>query len=150
LKVKGTFGMTTHQVEVRWREGEERTATTENELFDLLAEAETAAPEDQPPIVHVESPGGTLSLVVGHPDGSALVYYPPDYAETGVGSMSSVGDPAGRDADAWEPPLVAYLSTHYTELPRWAVVSHEQAREAMREFFSSGGARPTNTEWQLD
>ena len=142
--------MISHLVEVWWREGDERKASTEDELFALIAEAEAEARADLPAIVFIESPGGSLSLVVGHPDGSVLVYHPADYAETGLGSMSSVGDAAGLDADAWEPPLTAYLATHHTELPRWSVIPHEHARQAVREFYASGGARPANTEWQLD
>jgi Immunity protein Imm1 len=143
--------VTAAPVKVWWRQNEDRWAATEDELFGLIAEAKEEAEAGRlPAIVFIESPAGTLSLVVGDPDGSSLVYHPADYAETGVGSMSSVGDPAGRDADAWQPPQTAYLSGHHTELPRWMVVPHEQAREAVREFFGSAGALPTNTEWQLD
>jgi hypothetical protein len=140
--------LTASGVTVSWREDSARAVTTDEDLLAALAEAEAEATD--PIVVTVEAPAGTLTLVVGDPAGSSLVYFPPDYKDTGLGSMSSVGDPVGVDTDAWEPPQTAYLSGHHSEMPRWMVVPNEDAREALREFFASGGELPTKIEWIHD
>jgi hypothetical protein len=140
--------LTASGVTVAWCEDSARAVTTEEELLDALAVAEAEAKD--PIVVTVEAPAGTLTLVVGDPSGSSLVYFPPEYQETGLGSMSSVGDSAGVDTDAWEPPQTAYLFGHHSEMPRWMVVPNEDAREALREFFASGGELPTKIEWIHD
>jgi Immunity protein Imm1 len=133
---------------VRWRESAGRQVATEGELLAALADAEAEA--TNPIVVTVEAPAGTLTLVVGDPAGSSLVYFPQDYAETGLGSLSSVGDPAGQESDAWEPPQTAFNAGHHSELPRWMVVPNDAAREALREFFATGGELPTSIAWVPD
>jgi hypothetical protein len=133
---------------VWWREGSVRPVNTEEELLAAVAEAEAEA--EVPLVVTVEAPAGTLTLVVGDPTGSSLVYFPPDYKDTGLGSLSSVGDRAGRDADAWEPPQTAFLAGHHSEMPRWMVVPNDDVREALREFYATGGELPTRIEWDHD
>jgi hypothetical protein len=133
---------------VWWQEGSTRAVTTEDQLLAAVAEPEAEARD--PVVVTVEAPAGTLTLVVGDPDGSSFVHFPPDYKDTGLGSMNSVGDSAGRDADAWEPPQTAYLAGHHSEMPRWMVVPNDDAREALREFFATGGELPTSVQWDHD
>ena len=136
------------EARVSWKEGVTRTVATEEELLASVAEAEATV--DNPVVVTVEAPAGTLTLVVGDATGSSLVYFAAGYAETGRGSLHSVGDRAARDLDAWEPPQTAYLFGHHSELPRWMVVSADEARNALRTFFATSGELPTNIEWELD
>jgi hypothetical protein len=98
----------------------------------------------------VEAAGATITHVVGDPSGSTLVFFPPDYHDTGVGSMHSDGDRAMRDADESLPLQAAYTNGHYSESPRWMVVPGYVAEKALHEFVSTGGALPSNIEWETD
>ena len=112
--------------------------------------AAATAMAEMPLIVSVEAGGATLTHVVGDPSGSTLVFFPPDYQDTGVGSMHSVGDRAMRDADESLPVLAAHMNGHYSESPRWMVVPVSVAEKALHEFVGTGGALPSNIEWDVD
>jgi hypothetical protein len=58
-------------------------------------EAETT----QPVVLRLEADGAEASAVIGDATGTTVVYFPAGYAEAGVGSLQSVGDPAGADRD---------------------------------------------------
>jgi hypothetical protein len=133
---------------ISWEADEFRTVVSPDELRAALARAEAAA--DEPLIVSFEVGGATLTLVVGDPSGSTLVFFPPDYPDSGTGSMHSVGDRVMRDADVSAPLQVAYMNGHYSELPRWMVIPVHVAEEAMHEFLRTGGALPSNIEWEVD
>jgi hypothetical protein len=133
---------------VSWETEEFHTVDSSDALQAALAEAATAG--DEPLIVSLEAGGAALTHVVGDPSGSTLVFFPPGYQETGVGSMHSVGDLAMRDAGESEPLQVAYMNGHYSELPRWMVVPVDVAEEALREFLNTGGALPSNIHWEVD
>lgn len=120
---------------------------SEADLRSALSEAACDRNEG-PVIVSLDVEGASLTHVVGDPTGSTLVFFPADYQETGVGSLHSVGDPVARDADAFEPVQVAYMNGHYTEFPRWMVVSVATAEQALIGFWSTGRLLPETVTWE--
>lgn len=133
---------------ISWETDEFHPVHSSDALRAALVSAGAAAGE--PLIVSLEAGGATLTHVVGDPSGSALVFFPADYKNAGVGSMHSIGDRAMRDADVSEPLQIAYMNGHYSELPRWMVVPVHVAEEAMREFLATRGALPSGIEWEMD
>ena len=123
--------------------------TSERELRDALLAVERDA-SDEPVIVSLEVEGATLTHVVGDRTGSSMVYFPATYRESGEGSMHSVGDAAARDAKLDDPPQVAYMNGHYSEMPRWMVVPTHVAVDALARFMLSGGGLPDTVEWEHD
>lgn len=120
---------------------------------DDLRNALRVAQEDAneaPVIVALDVGGASLTHVVGDPSGSSLVYFPPDYADTGYGSMHSVGDAAAKAAEQWEPVQVAYMNGHHSEMPRWMVVPTAVAEDALASFMLSEGELPDTIDWELD
>ena len=120
---------------------------------DDLREALRIAQEEAtewPVIVALDVGGARLTHVVGDPSGSSLVYFPPEYVESGYGSMHSVGDTAAKAAQQWEPAQVAYMNGHYSEMPRWMVVPTGVAEEALVSFMLSEGDLPDTIDWELD
>ena len=89
-------------------------------------------------------------MVVGDPSGSTLVYFPPGYLDSGLGSMHSIGGAETRDRDGWEPGQEAYLDGHHTEYPQSWVVPKSSAIAAAAEFVDAHGARPQSIQWELD
>jgi hypothetical protein len=138
------------QARISWKSPEhEVTINSADDLRAALHAAEDDA-TDGPVIVALEVGGASLMHVVGDPTGSTLVYFPPDYAETGYGSMHSVGDSAARAADESDPAQVAYMNGQHSEMPRWMVVPTSVAEEAIVSFMDSGGQLPDNIDWELD
>lgn len=140
--------MTVPEATISWEAEELHAVRSAEALVAALARAAEAA--DVPLIVSLEAGGATLTHVVGDPSGSTLVYFPPDYRDIGLGSMHSVGDPKMRDTGESRPLQVAYMNGHYSELPRWMVVPLRVAEVALEEFVTSGGALPSNIEWEAD
>lgn len=138
------------QARLSWKSPEHEVPITSAE--DLRAALHVAEDDatDGPVIVALEVGDAVLTHVVGDPTGSTLVYFPPDYGETGYGSMHSVGDSAARAADKSDPGQVAYMNGHHSEMPRWMVVPTSVAEEAIISFMDSGGELPDNIEWELD
>jgi Immunity protein Imm1 len=116
-------------------------------LPDVVAAAAVDAAEE-PVIVALRAEGAEITFVVGDPTGTALVYFPPDY--DGVGSLHSVADREAADADRWEPPLVAYYFTHYSEFPRWSVVPYSLGQQALQEFLETPSEPPRSIMWEPD
>jgi hypothetical protein len=104
----------------------------------------------EPVIVLIDAEGAQIGAVVGDPVGTSLVYFPPGYADTGIGSLHSVGDLRAAQRDQWEPPQTAYLFTHHTELPRWSVVANEVGQRALRQFCENPSQPPSAVSWELD
>jgi Immunity protein Imm1 len=111
---------------------------------------EIEAGTKQPVVLRLEAEGAEASAVICDATGTTVVYFPAGYAEAGVGSLQSVGDPAGAERDAWHPPLTAYYFSHHTEFPRWSVVSHDEGRRALAEFCSRPGVPPPSIAWRED
>ena len=103
----------------------------------------------RPIIVALRSEGAEITIVVGDPIGTTLVYFPVDHAQTGVGSLLSVADREAADADHWEPPLVADYFTHWTEFPRWSV-PHLLGEKALAEFLETPSEPPPSIMWEPD
>jgi hypothetical protein len=118
-------------------------------LRSVLDQAAIDAAE-RPIIAALRSEGAEITLVVGDQTGTTLVYFPVDYAETGLGSLMSVADREAADADQCEPPLVADYFTHYTEFPRWSVVPHSRGEQALREFLDTPSEPPRSIMWEPD
>jgi Immunity protein Imm1 len=78
------------------------------------------------------------------------VYFPADYAEVGVGSLLSGANREGITANQSEPPLVADYFTHWTEFPRWSVVSHSLGEQALLEFLDRPSEPPESITWEPD
>src|SRR5207248_11189891 len=74
-------------------------------LHSVLDQASVDVAE-RPIIVALSSEGAEITIVVGDPTGTTLVYFPVDYAQNGVGSLMSVADREAASADHSEPPLV--------------------------------------------
>ncbi len=140
--------MTVSDATISWEAKELHTVDSPDALRAALAAATAVA--EMPLIVSVEAGGAMLTHVVGDPGGSTLVFFPPDYQDTGVGSMHSVGDRAMRDADESLPVQAAYMNGHYSESPRWMVVPVSVAEKALHEFVGTGGVLPSNIEWEVD
>jgi len=118
-------------------------------LRSVLDQASVDAAE-RPIIVALRSEGAEITVVVGDPIGTTLVYFPVDYAQTAVGSLLSVADREAADADRWEPPLVADYFTHWTEFPRWSVVPHLLGEKALAEFLATPSEPPPSVTWEPD
>jgi immunity protein Imm1 of predicted polymorphic toxin system len=118
-------------------------------LRSVLEQASEDASE-RPIIVALSSEGAEITIVVGDPTGTTLVYFPADYAETGVGSLLSVADREAARADQPEPPLVADYFTHWTEFPRWSVVPHSLGEQALAEFLDTPSEPPRSVMWEPD
>jgi len=116
-------------------------------LHDVVAAAAVDAAEE-PVIVALRAEGAEITFVVGDPTGTTLVYFPPGY--DGVGSLHSVADREAADADRWEPPLVAYYFTHYSEFPRWSVVPYSLGQQALQEFLETPSEPPRSIMWEPD
>lgn len=132
----------------RWVEDQLPRAVEALDVGRLWEEIEAGTTE--PVVLLLEAEGAEMSAVVGEATGTTLSYFPAGYAETGVGSLSSVGDPAGAERDSWEPPLTASYFSHHTEFPRWSVVSHDEGRRALAEFCSHPKTPPSSTAWRAD
>ena len=132
----------------RWAEDHPPQSVEALDISRLWKEIEAGT--TQPVVLRVEAQGAEASAVIGDMTGTTVVYFPTGYAETGVGSLQSVGDPAGAERDAWEPPLTAYYFSHQTEFPRWSVVSHDEGRRALAEFCVQPGVPPTSIAWRED
>jgi len=115
-------------------------------LSDFVTAAANDAAEGRPLVVAVRAEGAEVTFVVGDQSGTTLVYFPPDY--DGVGSLHSVADREAADADRWEPPLVAYYFTHYTEFPRWSVVPNSLGQQAVQEFLGAPSEPPRSIMWE--
>jgi hypothetical protein len=118
-------------------------------LSSVLEQASVDVAE-RPIIVVLRSDGAEISVVIGDPSGTTLVYFPADYAQSGVGSLISVADREAADADRSEPPLVADYFTHWTEFPRWSVIPHSLAERALAEFLGTPSEPPRFITWQPD
>ena len=118
-------------------------------LRSVLDQASVEASE-RPIIVELRSEGAEITIVVGDPTGTTLVYSPADCAETGVGSLLSVADCEAASADQSEPPLVADYFTHWTEFPRWSVVPHSLGEQALAEFLDTPREPPRSIVWEPD
>jgi hypothetical protein len=79
---------------------------------------------ERPIIVALRFEGAEITIVVGDPTGTTLVYFPPDYAQTALGSLLSVGDREAADADRGRPPLVADYFGHWS--------AHSATRASLR------------------
>jgi hypothetical protein len=117
------------------------------EVAEAVADANLAL-RGRPVIATLRAEGAEITMVIGDESGTSLVYFPPDYSESGVGSLISIGDPDAAKADLWQPPLVAYYFGHHTELPRWSVVPHEAGTHALEEFCDNPRQAPTTITWQ--
>jgi hypothetical protein len=104
----------------------------------------------RPIIVALRCENAELTVVVGDPSGTTLVYFPPDYQDAQAGSLVSVGDADAADSDRWGPPLVADFFTHYTEYPRWSVIPHSAVEQALGEFLERPFEAPRSITWQPD
>ena len=118
-------------------------------LRSVLDQASSDAAE-RPIIVALRSEGAELTVVVGDPTGTTLVYFPVDYTQTGVGSLLSVADREAATSDQWEPPLVADYFTHWTEFPRWSVVPPALGEQALAEFLEIPSEPPRSIMWEPD
>jgi hypothetical protein len=100
--------------------------------------------------VALSSEGAEITIVVGDPTGTTLVYVPVDYAQNGVGSLMSVADREAASADHSEPPLVADYFTHWSEFPRWSVVPYSLGEQALAEFLDTPSEPPHSIMWEPD
>lgn len=115
---------------------ESRALHDEKDLERILDEIGRSAAE--PVVAELVAPDGArLGIGVGGPM-SVLAFNPssdPPY-------FLSVGDGGTRDEDA-----VFYLHGHWTEFPATALLPNPAAREAARQFVSTG-ERPEKIEWE--
>jgi hypothetical protein len=118
-------------------------------LGSVLEQASGDAAE-RPIIVALRSGGAEITVVVGDPTGTTLVYFPVDYAQTGVGSLVSVADREAADTDQSEPQLAADYFTHWTAFPRWSVVPHSLGERALAQFLESPAEPPSSIMWESD
>ena len=105
---------------------------------------------ERPVIAAVRAGGAEITIVMGDPTATTLVYFPPDYARTALGSLLSVGDREAADLDRSQPPLVAGYFGHWTEFPRWSVISHSLGEGAVREFLENPSQAPPSISWESD
>jgi hypothetical protein len=118
-------------------------------IATVMAKA-TAEATVRPLIAAFRADGAEITIVVGDPTGTTLVYFPADYAETQVGSLLSVADREAANADRWQPPLVADYFGHYTEFPRWSVIPHSLGQQALHEFYENPSEPPRSIAWESD
>jgi hypothetical protein len=118
-------------------------------LDSLLVEAASAA-AGTPVIVAIRVREAEITIVVGDEAGTTLVYFPPEYAHTQVGSLLSVGDHEAARDDRWEPPAVADYFGHYTEFPHWSVIPFAHGEQALREFLEDPATPPPSITWESD
>jgi immunity protein Imm1 of predicted polymorphic toxin system len=131
-----------------WLEG--RTTPIELATLRSVLDRATVDAAERPIIVALRAEGAEITVVVGDPTGTALVYFPPGYEDVAVGSLHSVGDREAADADRWEPPLVAYYFTHHSEFPRWSVIPLSHGQRALEEFLDRPSEPPRSITWGPD
>jgi hypothetical protein len=131
-----------------WVDG--RTTPIERATLRSMLDRAAVDAGERPIVVALRAQDAVITVVVGDPSGTALVYYPPGYEDVAVGSLHSVGDRDAADADRWEPPLVADYFTHYTEYPRWSVVPRSDGERALEEFLERPSEPPCSITWEPD
>jgi len=125
---------------VRWGEGTEVvTVHSLAELDGVLDRLALQYPEDRAVLAEVVAPNGD-SLAIGLGRNESLLSWvqssgdPPYY--------NSMGDEAESGAVSF------YFGGTWSEFPRSDVVSIEVAREAVRDFFHSGGRLSDKVRWE--
>jgi hypothetical protein len=131
---------------LRWTE-ETSAAVEAAELHDALAAIVPSRAEGAV-IAELSAEGAEITVVVGDPTGTVLVYFPPSYFELATGSLLSVGNDARNDRS--QPPLTAFYFGHHTEFPRWSVVPYHLGEEALRQFCQEPATAPSVIAWEPD
>lgn len=94
----------------------------------------------------------TVQLLIHGDPGHAVLDVGLD-ARTGRGVLYYSGPDApdaciSKGADTTEPPPLYYFTGSDTEFPADAEIPLSEARRAAHEYMNTGGARPTEIEWQ--
>jgi hypothetical protein len=132
----------------KWAEGQSTRIVEADQIAPLWHYLEDEAAE--PIVLILEAGGAEIQAVVGEAAGTALLYFPVDYARSATGSLHSVGDRAAAMRDDWQPPLTAYLFGHHGEYARWSVVSNDAGRQALVEFCQRPDSPPSTIDWEPD
>jgi hypothetical protein len=103
-------------------------------LLDQIADA-----HERPVLVALQAPSGSLTMGVGHPTETVLLYAP---AAPGAAPLHSVGARGEED-----PPLICSHSGRSIEFSRGCVVPIATGRRAMRAFFEGEGRLPDEVDW---
>jgi|SRR4051794_1334055 hypothetical protein len=122
---------------LQWGADQERSVETTAGLDHLLDEI--AGEHERPVLVALQAPSGSLTMGVGHPTETVLLYAP---AAPGAPPLHSVGARAEED-----PPLVCSHSGRSIEFSRGCVVPAATGRRAMRAFLEQDGRLPDEVDW---
>jgi hypothetical protein len=129
-------------VTARWKENQAGRQVSAPDVAELWAEIEGLIP--RPVVLLLEANGAELGAVVGSPDGTVLTYEPPNYGDTGTGSVHSTGTSRG------ETTPTAYYFGHHTEFPAEWVVARNDGLRALSEFCDRPDAPPSAITWDID
>ena len=123
---------------LRWADEEWAVETTAT-LDQLLDQIAAGQGRDRPVLVALQAPTGSLTMGVGHPTETVLLYAP---ASPGATPLHSVGRQGEED-----PPLVCSHAGRLIEFARGCVVPAAAGRAAMRAFLERHGELPDGVDW---
>ena len=130
--------------DISWGTGGGASGIADVADLDRVLDGITVEPDGLPYSVAIFIPDDTtpypvaLEIGVGHPDRSFAFH---------VGGRDQAGwgrEPSVREGDGM---LVDYAGQATDLAPHQTQVTPGSARQAAREFVGTGGARPTNLEW---
>jgi hypothetical protein len=127
-----------------WGYGNEVTLDRDN-VGSTLARVAADAGESSD-IATAASGDAQMTIVVGDPTGTSLWYFSGDSAKSA--GFLSVGDRSAMEARASDAPLVVDWFGDHTEFPRWSVVPHSLAEQALLDFIEDPTEPPRSVTWE--
>lgn len=131
-------------MELEWKRNQPISVNTGAELEATLDSIEHDPERAEPVLAFLRGPTGFLSIGVGHPEVSVLMYGTPDRNRP----LHAVGDEVARTANVAEPFLIfASYGTPY-QLARWCGIPKKTAHQAARSFLEQGGVLWNGIRWE--
>jgi hypothetical protein len=131
-------------LQLEWKRGQPVPVTSAAELDAALDAIEQDRERSEPVLAFLTGPAGFMTIGLGHPKLSILMYRPHD----GQTPMHAVGNETERAANEAAPFLTFSSYGRPAQFAKWCGLPRETARAAARSFLSEGGVLWNGIRWE--